>query len=162
MTVGVMGATLTLKPSWRRWWWIGAGSLAFTAIGVWMVTRGDGRGWFVAGLFGLGVVMCAAMFWTGSAYLKLLPDRFVVCVFWRRHHYHWDGVGPFRAIELPHGNLVGFDLAEDAKRPKGAWVAVAVSGAEAALPDGYGLTVDELTALMNEWRERALSGQSPD
>jgi len=135
------------------------GALGFTLGGAWMVMHGKPYGWFVSVIFGLALIMCGALFLPGAFSLKLAQEGFVICAFWRRHTYRWHDVRDFRVIEMPHGMTVAFDFADGATRPKGSDLAVALTDADAALPDTYGIAASELAALMSAWRDRARADQ---
>lgn len=149
--------TRVLRPSrLKTIAWL-AVSAAFTAGGVWMVYSGEVMGWFVALFFGLCVVVFAVLLLPNSAYLSIGPDGFTVCSLFRAHSYRWSDVGPF-AVDCPRPcpyRMVVFNFSEKyCASPRARKVAAAMTGYEGALPDSYGMTLEELADLLNENRER--------
>lgn len=60
-------------------------------------------------------------------------------------------------LHISHIRMVGFNFSPSYDRQQlGRRFSRARTGAEAALPDGYGLGVERLADLMNERRARAL------
>ena len=55
--------------------------------------------------------------------------------------------------------MVAYDNVNAARRAV-ARINVAIAGRNAALPDTYGLSADNLAAVMAQWRERALASQT--
>ena len=127
--------------------------LGFAAIGGFMIAEGQGAGWFVAGFFGLGVAVFSIGLLPGASYLRLSAEGFTLCSLYRRRDFAWGDVGPFFPGVISGRKMVLFDFADSAYRPRWRAVARALSGAEDALPDTYGMTAGELAALMNDWRE---------
>ncbi len=150
------GATIVLRPSNTRWLVILAVSLCFTAIGSLMIREGQGIGWLVAGVFGLGSLAAVIVLLPGSSYLKIRADGFVFGTMFRRHHLPWTAVGPFSMSQVGPQTMVVFDILDPARLPRGAKFATAVAGANAGLPDTYGMKPAELAAILNAARDRAL------
>jgi hypothetical protein len=130
-------------------------SVAFVAGGVVMIRSGEKAGWFVAGFFGLGGIVALVQFLPNASYLLLTSGGFLVCSAFRKSMYGWGDVARFRAIAVYRNQMVGFDFAPGYTGQRAArWVAGAMAGAEAALPDTYGMSPQALADLMNDWRER--------
>ena len=80
----------------------------FSAGGIFMIRHGEPLGWFVAGFFGLGVLVSASIMLPGCAYLMIGPDGFTMCSLYRSHTYLWsdvegfgvDYIGPNRMVVL--------------------------------------------------------------
>lgn len=131
--------------------------LAFTIGGALMIADGQWAGWFVAGFFGLGVVALPLTILPGASYLRLTPQGFTVCSMYRHHHFKWAEIEPCFPGVVSKRKMVLFDLAEPGRFPRGRAVARLLTGAEAGLSDTYGMTAEDLAALMNRWRDHALS-----
>ena len=154
---------LALRPWRRKWLWVLAGSIVFVAAGILSIeaprTAGDARmGWVAVAFFGLGIFLSIIVLIPGAAGLRLNADGFVVRNFFRDHVVPWGNVGEFaiREVSYPRGkkkfvvyndgSITGMLAAANAR----------LTGYSGALPDTYGLLVEELCRLMALWRERAL------
>ena len=150
------GTTIVLRPSNAKWLLMLAVSLVFTAIGAAMIRGGQGIGWAVAGFFGLCALAAVIVLLPGSSYLKIRRDGFVFGSMFRRHHLPWTAVGPFGISQVGPQSMVVFDILDSARLPRAARLGMAVAGANAGLPDTYGMKAGELAAILNAARDRAL------
>jgi hypothetical protein len=150
---------VTLKPSRRKWLLLLLTAAAFTAAGVDMVVTAQPHGWAVLIFFGAGTIVSVVMLLPGAGGLTLDRDGFTIISLFRANRSRWQNVTGFQAISVPFSSkaMVGFDDVT-AKGNALAAVSTAMAGRGAALPDTYGLAVEELVRLMTQWRERAVSG----
>jgi hypothetical protein len=131
-------------------------SLVFTAIGVGMAADGRWMGWVAVGFFGLGVVVFTVQLLPGSASLRLGPDGFVICSLFRPSTCRWSDVARFGVGTVGPKRMVVFDFAPNARGSVALRrLATALSGWEGALPDCYGMSAEELAALLNAYKEAA-------
>jgi len=146
---------LLLYPSRKKWLLLLLLSAMFTAAGVDMVLRNAPSGWLVLIFFGAGLVMSATMLLPGAGGLVLDGDGFQVTSLFRRHRSRWQDVTRFEPISVPYARqrMVGFDDTTAGRTITA--INTALTGHNAALPDTYGFSVDELAELMRRWRERA-------
>jgi hypothetical protein len=124
-----------------------------------VIVSGEGiMGWFVALFFGVCSAAFAVHLWPGASYLQLSPEGFVACSLFRRQPLiRWDSVSEFRVAPVPgSGMKMVVYSCDHSRHPRLAAVNRTLVGATDALPDTYGRTPDELAALLNEWRLRAL------
>ena len=150
-------ATIVLRPSRARWLAALAACLVFAAIGVMMIRDGAASGWFVAGGFGLAALACAVVLLPGSAYLKVRRDGFVFGTLFRRWYLPWTAVGPFSVAIVGRDEIVVFDILDPAQMPRMAGLLRMPAGANAGLPETYGLSGGELAAVLNSARDRSLA-----
>jgi hypothetical protein len=154
---------LALRPSMRKWLWVLAGSIVFVAAGILSIeaprSAGDARmGWVAVAFFGLGILLSIIVLIPGAAGLTLNADAFVVRNFFHGRAVRWADVGEFaiREVSYPRGSkkFVAYNdhSATGALAAANAWL----TGYSRALPDTYGLSVEDLCRLMALWRERAL------
>jgi hypothetical protein len=89
--------------------------------------------------------------------LKLDRDGFEVTSLFRSHRVRWQDAAGFAPVAIPPSiqKMVCYDNVGLAGGALGK-VSIAISGHNAALPDSYGLAVDELARLMAQWRARAV------
>ena len=148
---------VVLRPSRRKLIFLLLVAMAFVAIGVIALREGDlGVGLSCTIFFGLCAVAFAIQLRSGSAYLRLTQQGFVVCsVFRASPIVGWHQVHDFRVESLPpHGHkMVVYD--SDIPSSQGMRkLNRALVGASDGLPDTYGMKAAELADLMNTWRER--------
>ena len=129
-------------------------SAAFAAGGAWMVTSGDSRGWFVAAFFTLCTLVFTVFLLPGSAYLELGPDGITVCTFFRRDSWRWSDVASFGIARIGStARMVVIKFSSAYPRARRARrFAELLTGHEGALPDSYGLSVEDLVALLNTYK----------
>jgi hypothetical protein len=152
--------TIVLRPSRAKWLAILAIGVAFSAIGVVMIRDGASAGWFVSGLFGLVALVAIVVLLPGSSFLKVRRDGFEFGTLFRRQHLPWTAVGPFSVAIVERQEMVVFDVLDPSCAPRLGRLARAYVGANAGLPDTYGLKAGELAAMLNAARERALARAS--
>ncbi|MGO9258307.1 MAG: hypothetical protein ACLQU1_18620 [Bryobacteraceae bacterium] len=146
---------LVLRPA--KWKSIAClvGSLAFAAFGARVaVSNGGIVVWLCVSFFAL----CSAVFLVqlipGSSYLRLTAEGFDVCTMFRKWpRILWSSASNFRAVSIPPSftRLVVFDLDEPARRTLSR-LNRGLAGADAGLPDTYGMSAQDLASLMNAWR----------
>jgi hypothetical protein len=156
---------VTLRVSRLKALGLVAGSLAFVAGGIFLIVfvKGDPEA-VIAGIasvafFAACALGGAVMLLPGAGSLTLDAHGIEVCSLFRRNRIAWPHACRFTAaaLSLPGGNkkrLVGYD--HDGLKGPGADFSRNAIGRNAALPDTYGLAVEELVRLLTEWRERAL------
>jgi hypothetical protein len=133
----------------------------FTAGGVWMILSGESIGWLPALFFGLGVVVFGVILLPNCAYLRVSQDGFTVCSLFRAHSYRWSDVGPFTVDRIGPNRMVVFNFSDQYRAlPLARKAASAITGYEGALPDSYGMSLEELACLLNEYRQTKLIPES--
>jgi hypothetical protein len=138
-------------------------SLGFTAGGGWMIARGAEHGWFVLGFFGLCSFVFVLQLLPNASWLRLTDEGFVVRSLFRTGKLvRWRDVARFVPGRM-HGNAcVYYNYSfEYTGQKTGRAVAGALVGAEAMLPDTYGMKAEALAAVMEDWRMRATKPASP-
>jgi hypothetical protein len=149
---------VTFYPSRKKWLAVLAGGVLLTIGGVLMVRSGDPMGWLPLIFFTLVALGAAVAMLPGAGALMLDRQGFEVTNLFRRHHTRWQDALRFAAAQIPPATqrwVVYDDISQSTKRI--AKINVAIVGRNAALPDTYGLSPDDLEQLMTQWRERALA-----
>jgi hypothetical protein len=140
------------------------GAAVFGGVVVWTLLQEPVFGiygwflWLCAGLLCLSVPVLVWMTIRGSV-LRLTGEGFALSHAGRRRFTPWDATSAFDVVFIPPSGqpLVVYD---DAAASGGLAKANAeISGRNSALPHDFGLTHEGLAALLNAWRERALSGR---
>lgn len=143
---------VTLRPRRLKGLALIAVCVAFAVVGA--IVGADGKlvGWLVLAFFGLGAAVIAASLVSGSSYLRLDGDGFEVRALFRAGRFGWSEVANFRPFRTPGGSFVGFDFAPGFE-PRAAVISRDLAGVEGGLPDTYGLTPDQLAALLTTWQD---------
>jgi hypothetical protein len=159
-----MPPELILRPSWWPRVLLFAVCAAFAGAGVGMVRDEASGGWFVLLFFGLGTIVAFIQLLPGASCLRLTDTGFSVRTMYRTHSYEWGDVRKFEVGEVGRDRRVVFDFAgRSRKKSTGRAVAKALAGAEGALADNYGRTVEDLARLLNDWKRRSgKGGGEPD
>jgi hypothetical protein len=116
---------------------------------------------FFAGIgivfFGGGAIAFSSLLLPKGAYLKLDSGGFTACWLFRTHRYRWSDVDRFEVRRIGWREFVGFNLSKEPRSrqsaPRLSWRVVGFDGGVPA----YGMSAQELAALMNEWRQRYAS-----
>jgi len=104
------------------------------------------------------VIVAAVAMLPGAGALTLDAEGFEARNLFRRHRSRWQDTSGFQAARIPPAQqklVVYDDVTQSAKTL--AQINVGIVGRNAALPDTYGLSADDLAQLMAQWRERALA-----
>ncbi len=157
LTLARYPGPVALTPSRTKWLLIALGSAVFTASGIWMVATKADKGWFVLIFFALCLAVSAIMLLPGAGGLVLDAEGFKVTSLFRSYFVRWQDVTGFEPISIPYvrRRMVGYDMSS-IESTIGA-LNTALAGRNAALPDTYGFSVDELADLMQRWRDRAVA-----
>jgi hypothetical protein len=141
------------------------GAAVFAGVVIWMLLSEPREGWRAwllwscAVLIALSVPALLVVLVRGGG-LVLTAQGFEIRHVRAPRMSSWQDVGPFEVVRLPPAftPLVVYD---DAGAADGALARAnaALMGRTSGLPDSYGLPHEELAALLNAWRERALSGR---
>ena len=156
------GVVVLKMSRWRRFWLlVGSLLLATWSLGLLVLHAGSFWGWAGVLLFGASAVFLVIELLRPDS-LTLGRDEFSFTSLGRRSRFAWADVAEFGLLVLPvrGGNTrqVGMRM----KRSGSSLVESLLSGMggrfDASLPDSYGLPVEELATLMEEWRSAAARG----
>jgi hypothetical protein len=130
--------------------------LLFCAGSVWMINVGKSIGWFPLVVFALGSVIFAVNLLPSASMLELTREGFICTTMFRRQKITpWNHVAHFGIAQVSLNRMLGWDYVPG-HRPAGRApdIAKAGTGYEAALPDRYGMKMQDLVYLMEDWRNR--------
>lgn len=150
---------LTLLASKRRWILVLTISLALMAASVFSIGRQPITSWIGLAIFGACALIAAVQLLPGASALRLDQEGFVVRNLFRDWRYRWKDIGPVRVGRFVFWRMVGFDRTAPAGGNPIARINHGLIGVAEALPETYGLAPEQLAALMNTWRDRAMREQ---
>lgn len=134
----------------------------FIRIFVYEKARGTVGGWmstFSGGVFmSLGIVGAIGALLQcipGASELRLSAEGFTVRTLYRSRSYRWEEVSSFHPIRFVR-KYVGFEVTGAQDHTRLAGLERTLTGFRANLPDTYGLSAEDLAALMNNWRNQAI------
>lgn len=147
--------TLYLEPSRARWVFSLVAALVIVSLNLYFVTQTEGTGalWFFVAIFGLVGTMAGVQLVPGSAGMWLDRKGFVYRRFWVDNRREWNEISQVTSHQM---GLFGSDIAilqmvgyhrkgDPANKPR------------EILPDTYGFPANDLSEMMNRWRNRAIS-----
>ena len=128
-----------------------AGSLAFVACGVWLLPNEP----FIAAttilFFGLCALVAAIGLHPKSSFLTLTTHGFIFASLFRKHFVPWSDVQSFTPTRIGGNKMVGWNyMPSFSASMKLRRANIAISGVEAAFPDTYGMSAEDLSALLNK------------
>jgi hypothetical protein len=143
-----------------------AASLGFAAALLYMLDDGalspsaTFKAWLGIAVFGMCALVAAVMLLPGAGTLTLGGDGFERVTLFMTFRRSWRQVGNFTVVQYSprRGRAIRFVGYDDAALAAGN-LNHRMSGRNAALPDSYGLSHEELASLMSQWRARALAQQ---
>jgi hypothetical protein len=148
-----VGPELKLRPRRTKHLLLTGVAAAFCGIGLLMIRDGDPRGWFCLAFFSLCALIFLVQLVPGASYLKLDAQGFTVRSLFRSTSYTWSEIVAFAPGRVGGNRGVVFNLTPDSERQRRLRrFNAATLGAEAALPDTYGLSAERLAEILNEWK----------
>jgi hypothetical protein len=148
-----MGDTLTFVASRGTALFLLLASICFVALGVWEASESPFLGWFMVAFFGLGIAVSLLMF-VPSTYLRLDEEGFEMGSFLRRHKFKWTDVVDFHIESIPGAKMIAIIFHPEYKQQPGRTVASRLSGIDAAIPDTYNATLEQILEALTTWRQR--------
>lgn len=147
------GEEIVLTVPRRNMVFLVVGGSVFTAGGILMIASGAAAGWFVAIFFGLCLVVGVGLLLRPS---RLTIDRtgMTSVNLWRSDRFEFADCSEFttwRNPAAPSQQLVVFDWT-GVRHDSLARLSTGIAGRNAALPDTYGMSADDLAHLLNQRR----------
>lgn len=147
-----MDTSVTLRPSIIKTLLLFLISVVFLAIGFWMIQKHELAGWLGVFFFGICTCVSIIILVPNSTYLKLSDEGFEICALYRKSFTKWNEVDCFTVRYIGKSKYVVFNYTD--KSRKRARTSQALAGYDAALPDSFGMKVEELADLMNKWKKK--------
>jgi hypothetical protein len=140
-------------------------SSTFVAGGIWMIQEGEKVGWFCAGFFALGIPAALLQFHPKCSFLTVSEEGIEFAGMFRTHKLRWSDISEFGAYAIYNhygflaARMVGFNYSAGYQQArKGRVLAKALTRWEAALPDTYGFTAEELARFLSTCHRERTSG----
>lgn len=113
--------------------------------------------WGSSVFFGAGVIIYLIQLLPNSSYLKLDEEGFELKSTYKLTYTKWSDVDRFKVgyikTRYSKTKMIMLDYSEKYKKHKtGREISNYISGADGALPDNYGMKIEQLVKLMNEWK----------
>jgi hypothetical protein len=149
-------ATVVLKTSVARRFWLVFGAVLLLGAGVVIFALNEGSltGWLGVVVFVAGLLLLIVQIVRPDS-LTLTRDSFSFRSLGRQNRIAWADVAEFGLLRYYVRGGVVKQVGMRMTR-RSTWRRLATSGArdgfEAYLPDSYGLSVEDLIGLMEEWR----------
>ncbi len=144
---------ILLRPKPTKWLVVALGSLAFVLTGIWMVRSREMFGWLGIVFFGLCLSVSLICMLPNASYLRLTSDGFTICSLFRAQTIRWNDVTGFGVGRILTNKIVMFNYVESYQRsPELRSFNTELTGFEAAIPDSYGLTHEDLADLLNRYK----------
>lgn len=153
----------TLHPSRRKFVLALAGCLAFAAVAIWLLQEGSlspagtAKVWLGLVVFGVCALVPAVMLLPGAGRLTLDAEGFEQVSLYVKRRVVWRDVGNFTVRPYSMRGRTNHCVGYDDARLRTDNMNRRMIGRNAALPDAYGLSHDQLASLMTQWRARALA-----
>jgi hypothetical protein len=145
---------LVLKPSFWKYIGVRILSAVGTAVGIWMIYSGNWIGWYMTSIFGLVSLLASVQLIPGSTYVRIHAEGLEVCFFFRSRHILWKDVTRFGVARRNSSRMVVYDFVPDySGQNRSRALCRLLFGWDAALPDSFGMSCEELADLMNRCRE---------
>jgi hypothetical protein len=129
------------------------GSGVFVSIGLWLSPREPFLALACIIFFGLCGAVGVVGLLPNSSYLTLTEQGFLFVSLFRKRFVAWSNVESFVPVRIQRKKMVGWNYSSDYQASaRLRRVSFAMTGVEAALPDTYGISAEQLAELMNELR----------
>jgi hypothetical protein len=130
-------------------------SICFVALGVWMTSERPVLGWLTVAFFGLGIPVSLLTLLPNCMYLRLDEEGFEMGSPIRKHKFKWTDVADFHIGSISGAKMIAITFYPEYKGQRLARsVAATVSGMEAAIPNQYNATLEQILEALTTWRER--------
>ena len=158
VTSSSSSGTTVLFSSRRKWLRALAISVVFNGFGTTLVMSGDATGWIGIIFFG-PISMLALVQVVHPSELSIDAVGMTSVVLWRRDRYDFHECSEFRTWRTPSVRnmwIVVFDYDAPRFQRRLARMNKRLSGANASLPDTYGLKAEALVELLNGRRDHVV------
>jgi hypothetical protein len=147
---------MRLNPSRKKGTLFFIGALLFAVVGFFMVQTNAKNGWMVLLFFGACALAMLMNMLPNASSLLLTEEGFTVTSLSRSSFTPWKAIESFGTMSTRGSQMVAFTYNKDANVSKlGRSISAALAGgAEGALPDTYGMSVEALLKLMTQLHAR--------
>lgn len=148
--------TLILKPSIGKTLLLLFVCLVFLLGSTFIFNDNQWIAWLGIIFFGLGSIVFTLHLIPGSSQLKLSEEGFTITSLFKSHLIKWEDIERFYISNIGRRKAVVFDYSKNHKKHNaGKAIAKAVAKVHGALPDNYGMKLEDLAKLLNEWKRKS-------
>lgn len=145
--------TYYFPPSRKRWGTVLIGAFFFVLFNAYVAYSSGQPGlYWLSGFFALFCLIAIINLVPGGGGLYLDRESFAFRFFFKERRFRWDEIGPLHPTSNGLLAHIGFrklaDMQNNDGKPKPGEL----------LPESYGMPAVHLAALMNAWRDYALTG----
>lgn len=152
----MLDKTLILKPKKGKTILLLLVCVLFVLSSIIVINDDQWTAWLGIVFFGLGVIVFTIQLIPGSSKLTLSKEGFTVTNLFKSHLILWEDVQRFHVSSIGKKQSVVFDYSKGHKKHKvGKAIAKTMANAHGALPDNYGMKLEDLAQLLNEWKRKA-------
>ncbi len=131
------------------------GSLMLSLGGLVITSHAPFIGYPCAAFFGVCALIWGINLHPNSSYLELTEQGFTTCSLFRPVFTPWVNVKGFFPLHLQGHSMVGLNYTDGHKEGvRTRRIAMILANAEGGLPDTYGMSADELAAILDSLRLR--------
>ena len=155
-----MEKTKTLRTSkWKTFMFL-IGSLLFVVSSIMLNEQNDIEGWIGTFFFGLCAIVFIIQLLPNSSYLKLTKEGFEEKNLFKTKFTNWNEIDSFRVgyitTQYSRQKKIMFDYSNSYEKAKlMRKLSKSLAGNEGSLVDNYGMKVEELINLLNEWKNES-------
>jgi hypothetical protein len=130
-------------------------AVALVLVGVFLIRIGEPWGWLMVGFFGLAIPLALLALVLNHTYLKLDRSGVEIRTLWTPRRIKWNEVEAFFVTTRPGTRLVGIRFVDSYQGVEALRkVASFLSGVEAALPNQFRGSPEEICEKLNRWKQR--------
>ena len=130
-------------------------SIAFVWLGLWLLPGAPVLGWVTVGFFSLGVPASLFSMLPSRTYLRLDEEGFEMGSFVMKQKYKWTDVAYFHLGSVSGARMIAIVFQPDYKPLRLVRRVVGtLSGVEAAIPNQYNASLEQVLEALIEWQSR--------
>ncbi len=129
--------------------------VGFLVLGLWLKSEQPIVGWLTIVGCGAGIPIATSMLVTDRFYLRLDSDGLEMGGLTKPFRAAWGEVDGFEIVTLNRTRMIAIHFNEDHQRQRLLRGAVKeFTGVEGAIPNSYGVPLEEVLARLQEWHRR--------
>jgi hypothetical protein len=147
-----MGNVRVFRTSRTKAFFLFAGSALFVWVGLYVAGSRPLLGWATAVFAGACTLLGLVTLVTGGASLRLDEQGFKIAGVLRTSGFRWVDIESIRMAKIRGASIIALDYRKG--DPRRSQVSRALAGMDATVGNIYGISIEDLCAVMKEWHER--------